>query len=84
MTYRIGARPSLNKHEMERLARIARQNLEKTRAHGERVAHMAEIKRRQMIRDYQTEYDTLRAASIQTGPLHRAALQRMADLKQFI
>ena len=84
MTYRIGARPSLNKHEMERLARIARQNLEKTRAHGERVAHMAEIKRRQMIRDYEAELDSLRAASIQSGPLHRAAIQRMADLKQFI
>ena len=83
MTYRIGARPSLNKHEMERLARIARQNLEKTKAHGERVAHMAEIRRRQMIRDYEAEYDSLRAASVQ-GPLHRAALQRMADLKQFL
>ena len=84
MTYRIGARPSLNKHEMERLARIARQNLEKTRAHGERVMHMAEIRRRQKIRDYEAEYDSLRAASIQSGPLHKAAIQRMADLKQFI
>ena len=84
MTYRIGARPSLNKHEMERLARIARQNLYRSKAHGERVAHMAEIKRRQMIRDYEAEYDSLRAASIQTGPLHRAAIQRMADLKALI
>ena len=84
MTYRIGARPSLNKHEMARLARIARQNLTKTRAHGETVAHMAEIRRRQMVRDYETEYDSLRAASIQTGPLHRAAIQRMADLKALI
>ena len=83
MTYRIGARPSLNKHEMERLARIARQNPEKTKAHGERVAHMAEIRRWQMIRDYEAEYDSLRAASVQ-GPLHRAALQRIADLKQFL
>ena len=84
MKYKFGARPSLNKHEMERLARISKQNLEKYRAHGERVAHMAEIRRRQMIRDYESEYDMLRAASFHSGPLHRAALQRMADLKQFI
>ena len=84
MTYRIGARPALNKHEMQRLARIARQNLAKSKAHGERVAHMAEIRRRQMIRDYEAEYDSLRAASIHSGPLHRAAIQRMADLKQLL
>ena len=84
MPYRIGARPSLNKHEMERLARITRQNLDKSRAHGERVNHMAEIRRRQKIRDYEAEYDSLRAASFHSGPLHKAAIQRMADLKQFL
>ena len=84
MTYKIGARPSLNKQEMERLARISRQNLDKSKAHGERVAHMAEIRRRQMIRDYETEYASLRAASIHSGPLHRAAIARMADLKAFL
>ena len=84
MTYRIGARASINKPEMERLARISRQNLDKSKAHGERVAHMAEIKRRQMIRDFEAEYDSLRAASIHSGPLHRAAVNRMAELKQFL
>jgi hypothetical protein len=84
MTYRIGTRPSLNKHEMERLARISRQNLDKSKAQGERVAHMAEIRRRQMIRDYEAEYASLRGASIHSGPLSRAAIARMADLKALI
>ena len=84
MTYKIGARPSLNKQEMERLARITRQNLDKSKAHGERVVRMAELRRRQMISDYDSEYAQLRAASIHSGPLHRAAIARMADLKQFI
>jgi hypothetical protein len=84
MTYKIGAQPSLNKEEMVRMARISRQNFDKSRAQGERVARMAELRRQQMIRDYESEYDQLRAASFHSGPLHRAALARMAELKAYI
>ena len=84
MTYKIGARPSLNKEEMLRLARISRQNFDKSKAQGERVARMAELRRQQMVRDFEAEYDQLRAASFHSGPLHKAALARMAELKAFI
>jgi hypothetical protein len=84
MTYKIGAQPSLNKEEMLRLARISRQNFDKSRAQGERVARMAELRRQQMVRDFESEYDQLRAASFHAGPLHRAALTRIADLKAYI
>ena len=84
MIYKIGAQPSLNKEEMERLARISRQNFDKSRAQGERVRAMAELRRRQMIQDYESEYDQLRAASFHSGPLHRGALARMAELKRFL
>ena len=40
-------RPSLNKHEMERLARIHRQAVQKHHAHHETVRHMQDIRRRQ-------------------------------------
>ena len=69
-------RPSLNKHEMERLARIQRQAVQKHNG-------MQEIRRRQRVQDYETEYDNLRAATVQ-GPLGRAAVQRLAELKRYI
>ena len=77
-------RPSLNKHEMERLARIQRQSVHKYNAQQERVKHLQEIRRRQRVADYETEYDNLRAASIHSGPLHVAAVQRLAELKRYI
>ena len=76
-------RPSLNKHEMERLARIQRQAVQKHNAHHETVRHMQEIRRRQRVQDYETEYDNLRAATVH-GPLGRAAVQRLAELKRYI
>ena len=76
-------RPSLNKHEMERLARIHRQAVQKHNAQQETVKHMAEIRRRQRVQDYETEYDNLRAATVQ-GPLGRAAVQRLVELKRYI
>ena len=76
-------RPSLNKHEMERIARIQRQSVQKHHAQRETVMHMQEIRRRQRVQDYETEYDNLRAATVQ-GPLGRAAVQRLAELKKFL
>jgi hypothetical protein len=84
MTRNIGARPSLNKHEMERLARIQRQSVQKYGAQQERVKHMQEIRRRQRVQDYESEYDNLRAATVHSGPLHVAAVQRLAELKIFL
>jgi hypothetical protein len=48
------------------------------------VRAMAELRRRQMIQDYESEYDQLRAASFHSGPLHRGALARLAELKSFL
>ena len=80
---RFGFSPSLNQHEMHRLARIQRQSMQKYHAQQETVKHLQEIRRRQKNRDYETEYDNLRAASVQ-GPLHIAAVKRLAELKSFI
>ena len=77
-------RPSLDKYEMERIARITRQNLRKYQTHHETVKHLQEIRRRQQVANYQIEYNNLRAASIQSGPLHAAAIRRMAELKRYI
>ena len=71
-------RPSLSKHEMQRLARIQRQSVPKHHAQQETVKHMQEIRRRQRVKDYETEYDNLRAASMHSGPLHVAAVRRLA------
>ena len=60
-------RPSLNKHEMERLARIQRQSVQKHHAQRETVMHMQEIRRRQRKEDYENEYDNLRAATVHGG-----------------
>ena len=81
--FRRGFRPSLNKHEMERMARIHRQSVQKHHAQRETVMHMQEIRRRQRMQDYETEYDNLRAATVH-GPLGRAAIQRLAELKRYI
>ena len=75
-------RPSLNKHEMERLARIQRQSVHKYNAQQERVKHLQEIRRRQRMQDYETEYDNLRAATVH-GALGRAAVPRLAELKRY-
>lgn len=77
-------RPSLDKYEMERIARITRQSLKKYHTHHETVKHLQEIKRRQQVANYEIEYNNLRAASIQSGPLHVAAIRRLAELKRFI
>ena len=77
-------RPSLNKHGMERLARITRQNIKKHHTHHETVKHLQEIRRRQQVATYEIEYNNLRAASIQSGPLHVAAIRRLAELKRYI
>ena len=85
MTRSIGARePGLSKHEMLRLIRIQRQSVKKYNAQQETVRHLADIKRRQYIQNYETEYENLRAASIQSGPLHREAVQRLFDLKRYL
>ena len=84
VSFATAFRPSLSKAEMERLARIQRQSVQKHHAQQETVRHLAEIRRRQRVADYETEYDTLRAASIQSGPLHVAAVQRLAELKRYI
>ena len=85
MTRSIGARePGLSKHELLKLMRIQRQSLRKYNAQQETVKHLAEIKRRQKVQDYETEYDNLRAATVHSGPLHRAAIERLADLKRYI
>jgi len=81
---RFGAREPLDKRELERLARLARQNVRKYNAHQETVKHMAEIRRRQQVQDFETEYDNLRGATVHSGPLHRAAVQRLAELKALI
>ena len=81
----LGARQSgLSKHELVRLARIQRQSLQKYNAQHERVKHMAEIRRRQQVQDYETEYDRLRAVGPHSGPLHRAAAQRLGDLQRML
>ena len=81
----IGARdPGLPKQEMLRLIRIQRQSIKKYNAQQETVKHLAEIRRRQMVQNYETEYDNLRAATVQSGPLHRAAVERLADLKRYL
>ena len=85
MTRSIGARePGLPKHELLKLMRIQRQSVKKYHAQQETVKHLAEIKRRQKVQDYETEYDNLRAATVHSGPLHRAAIERLADLKKYI
>ena len=85
MTRSIGARePGLSKHELLKLMRIRRQSVQKYHAQQETVKHLAEIKRRQKVQDYETEYDNLRAATVHSGPLHRAAIERLADLKKYI
>ena len=85
MTRSIGARePGLPKHELLKLIRIQRESVKKYHAQQETVKHLAEIKRRQKVQDYETEYDNLRAATVHSGPLHRAAIERLADLKKYI
>ena len=85
MTRSIGARdPGLSKHELLKLMRIQRQSVKKHNAQQETVKHLAEIKRRQKVQDYETEYDNLRAATVHSGPLHRAAIERLAELKRYI
>ena len=85
MTLSIGARePGLPYHELLKLIRIQRQSVKKYHAQQETVKHLAEIKRRQKVQDYETEYDNLRAATVHSGPLHRAAIERLADLKKYI
>ena len=85
MTRSIGARePGLPKHELLKLIRIQRQSVKKYHAQQETVKHLTEIKRRQKVQDYETEYDNLRAATVHSGPLHRAAIERLADLKKYI
>ena len=80
---RIGARePYLHKHEIERLMRIQRQSLKTYNAQNERVKHLEDIKKRQRMYDYEIEYDRLRAATVKTGPLHRAAVQRLGELQK--
>lgn len=80
---RIGARePYLHKHEIERLMRIQRQSLKTYNAQNERVKHLEDIKKRQRMYDYEIEYDRLRAATVKTGPLHRAAVQRLSELQK--
>ena len=81
----FGARePGLPKHELLKLMRIQRQSVKKYNAQQETVKHLAEIKRRQKVQDYETEYDNLRAATVHSGPLHRAAIERLAELKRYI
>ena len=85
MTRSIGARePGLSKHELLKLMRIQRESVKKYHAQQETVKHLAEIKRRQKVQDYETEYDNLRAATVHSGPLHRAAIERLAALKTYI
>ena len=81
----LGARkPGLSKHELLKLIRIQRQSVKKYNAHQETVKHLADIRRRQMLQNYETEFDNLRAASIQSGPLHRAAVHRLIELKRYL
>ena len=85
MTRSIGARePGLSKHGLLKLMRIQRESVKKYNAQQETVKHLAEIKRRQKVQDYETEYDNLRAATVHSGPLHRAAIERIADVKRYI
>ena len=85
MTRSIGARePGLPKHELLRLVRIQRQSVKKYNAQQETVRHLAEIRRRQMVQDYETEYYHLRTATVHRGRLHVAAVQRLADLKKYL
>ena len=80
---KFGLSPSLNQHEMERLARIHRQNVQKHHAQQETAKHLQDIRRSQKIRDYEIEYNNLRAASVQ-GPLHVAAVKRLVELKSLL
>ena len=57
--------------------------MQKYHAQQETVKHLQEIRRRQKNRDYETEYDNLKAANVQ-GPLQLAALKRLLELKSFI
>ena len=85
MTRSIGARePGLPKHELLNFMRIQRQSVKKYNAQQETVKHLQEIRRRQKVQDYETEYDNLRAATVHSGPLHCAAIQRLAELKRYI
>ena len=85
LTHSFGARePGLRKQELLRLIRIQRQSVKKYNAQQETVKHLQEIRRRQMVQDYETEYDNLRAATVHSGPLHRAAIERLAELKRYI
>ena len=85
MARSFGARePGLPKHELLKLIRIQRQSVKKYNAQQEHVKHLADIKRRQMLQNYEQEYDNLRAATVQSGPLHRAAVERLADLKRYL
>ena len=85
LTHSFGARePGLRKHELLRLIRIQRQSVKKYNAQQETVKHLQEIRRRQMVQDYETEYDNLRAVTVHSGPLHRAAIERLAELKRYI
>ena len=68
MTRSFGARePGLPKHELLKLIRIQRQSVQTYDAQQETVKHLAEIRRRQMVQDYETEYDNLRAATVHTA-----------------
>ena len=85
MTRSFGARePGLPKHELLKLMRIQRQSVRKYNAQQETVKHLEEIRRRQRVQDYETEYNNLRAATVHSGPLHRAAIERLVELKRYI
>ena len=85
LTHSFGARePGLRKHELLRLIRIQRQSVKKYNAQQETVKHLQEVRRRQMVQDYETQYDNLRAVTVHSGPLHRAAIERLAELKRYI
>ena len=85
LTRSFGARePGLRKHELLRLIRIQRQSVKKYNAQQETVKHLQEVRRRQMVQDYETQYDNLRAVTVHSGPLHRAAIERLAELKRYI
>ena len=85
MTRSIGARePGLPKHELLKLIRIQRQSVKKYHAQQETVKHLADIKRRQTIQNYETELDNLRAAAVHSGPLRDRNIERIADIRKYI
>ena len=85
MTRSFGARePGLPKHELLKLIRIQRQSVQKYNAQQETVKHLAEIRQRQQVQNFETEYANLHAATVHSGPLHRAAIERLAELKRYI